>query len=556
MASTADWFVLLAVLWVAAQADWSGRAVAVLMVCARGPTLIGGLLGGRTVDRFGPRPVLVAGGAFQCCVLLAMAALGFAGALSAVPMLLGAALISLSEPLSYAGARTLVPRLVEDEQLARANTLLAAGDALPALTSSVLVGPALLLLGKGAFAVPAVIMALVAVVAVYLPRTKGRDDPGSAGTPAAAGKNAGKWRSTSVVALLALSTVYFAVYGPFQPVLPYLVRHVYGGDAGSYSLLRVATGVGSLTGLLLGARLARSRRPGVVNALGACAWGLATLPMAFVHSIGPAAVVYFVSGFTWGPYSVVETTALQHWTPRSHHGRVFGIQRALVITAIPVGAAIGSLAMDYVSAQTIVVISTLACVATGLVALCIPAIRRSTDEADAAPGGTGVPADLLESARSAIRRLSAESGVTAAIAVVEDGTLRYVEATTPNGSEDRANLGPVTHLHVASAGKALLAWTEPERVRSLGPLEALTEASITDPEALIQHFHEVRSKGYAASDGEWALDSWAVSAPVFGPSEQPVAFLSMWGPADHHEPDRLQTFGQLARETAQRLSTR
>jgi MFS family permease len=122
--------------------------------------------------------------------------------------------------------------------------------------------------------------------------------------------------------------------------------------------------------------LASLNRPGVVNAVSAALCGLVTFPLAFLHSPVHAAAVYFVSGVTWGPYSAVETTALQRWTPRSHHGRVFGLQRSLVITAVPVGAAVGSLALDYVTASTVVAVSTAACFVTGLVALCLPAIRR------------------------------------------------------------------------------------------------------------------------------------------------------------------------------------
>jgi DNA-binding IclR family transcriptional regulator len=153
-----------------------------------------------------------------------------------------------------------------------------------------------------------------------------------------------------------------------------------------------------------------------------------------------------------------------------------------------------------------------------------------------------------------MRRLSSENGVTAALAVVEDGSLRYVGATTPDGGEDERSLGPVEHLHAASAGKALLAWTGPEHVRRLGPLEPLTESSITDPEALLEQLEEVRSIGYAASRGEWDAGSWGVSAPVFGAASQPVAFVTLWGPLDQQATERIDSFGRMAQETAKALS--
>ena len=104
LASTADWFVLLAVMWLAAEHDWSGKRVAVLVIAARAPTLLGGLIGGRAVDRLGPKRVLAAAAVLQTAVLLAMAGFGLTGGLSFFGMLAGSAVLSASEPLSYAAA--------------------------------------------------------------------------------------------------------------------------------------------------------------------------------------------------------------------------------------------------------------------------------------------------------------------------------------------------------------------------------------------------------------------------------------------------------------------
>lgn len=97
-----------------------------------------------------------------------------------------------------------------------------------------------------------------------------------------------------------------------------------------------------------------------------------------VHAVPVALVIYFLSGVAWGPYAAVEATALQRWTPPEQHGRVFGTQRALTISAIPAGAAIGSLASDHFTVSIILGTSALACTSTGLLALLLPAIRRSS----------------------------------------------------------------------------------------------------------------------------------------------------------------------------------
>jgi hypothetical protein len=42
-----------------------------------------------------------------------------------------------------------------------------------------------------------------------------------------------------------------------------------------------------------------------------------------------------------GPYTAVEIAALQRWVEPGRHGRAFGLQRSIVVTATPVGADVG-----------------------------------------------------------------------------------------------------------------------------------------------------------------------------------------------------------------------
>ena len=181
-----------------------------------------------------------------------------------------------------------------------------------------------------------------------------------------------------MLALVSLSIAYYFAYGPFEPVLPFFVRDNLQGGANTFSVLWVAFGVGAVVGVALGPRLASLKRLGVVNAVGAIAWGVITLPLLFTHETWVAVLIYAVSGVVWGPYSTVETTALQRWTPASHHGRVFGTQRALLQSVLPVGAALGAVAVDHASAVVVLGVSLAGCSLAGLAALALPAMRRPT----------------------------------------------------------------------------------------------------------------------------------------------------------------------------------
>jgi predicted MFS family arabinose efflux permease len=378
LSATADNFLLFIVLWSAGLEGWTGVETALVLVALRLPTLAGGVLGGRAVDSFGGRPLILVSVAVRAALMLGLAAAGWSGTLPLPAVLAAGAGAGGLMPLSHAGARWLVPRLVAAPQLGRANAALSLGDQLPLLAGAALAGPALALLGPGrGLLVAAAMLGLATGLAARLPGIDRLGRGAIASGPEAASRSDGgsSWRASSVVALVALSVAYYFVYGPFETVSPAFVRQDIGGDAGTYALLWSLFGAGAIATLPLAPRLAASR-PGLANALGALAWGLVMLPLALAGDALVAAAIFLIGGAVWGPYSSIEATAIQLWSDPSRHGRIFGIQRALLSTATPIGAAAGAIALDYLPPAAILAASSAACAAAGALALCLPSLRR------------------------------------------------------------------------------------------------------------------------------------------------------------------------------------
>jgi hypothetical protein len=172
-----------------------------------------------------------------------------------------------------------------------------------------------------------------------------------------------------------LSFVYYLAYGPFEPALPYFTRADLHAGPGAYSVLWAVFGIGALAGLSQAPRLSR-RRPGVVNAAGTALWAVVTFPLLWCTSIIPAAAVMLVSGAVWGPYLAVEATALQQWAEPAWHGRLFGIQHAILGVASPLGAAAGSLALASVPSRTVLAAAMAGCLVAGLAIGATRAIRK------------------------------------------------------------------------------------------------------------------------------------------------------------------------------------
>jgi MFS family permease len=396
LSSTADNFLLFVLLWIAGPQGWSGVETAILVVAVRLPTLLGGVLGGRAVDRFGPVRMMMLDGAARTALMGGLVVAGADGTFDIWIMLALGATAGATTPLSYSAARTLVPRQVPPELLGKANALLSIGDQLPMLLGAVLAGPALSLLGPGpAFVLPLLMMLGVTVIVFALRRTPTYDVGPAPSSP----QQARRRRPQAVIALIGLSVAYYFIYGPYETVLPYFVRDQLDSGLGGYTLLWALFGGTALLSLPAAARLSRGR-PGLVNAVGAIAWGGLMLPLAFTDQLVVAAVGFAVAGAIWGPYSAIETTALQRWTDPRDHGRIFGTQRALLALAAPIGAAAGAVAADHFSPTPILATSAIGCTVAGAIACAIPTLRRRSI-ADGSATDRRVPEG--ESVRSSLR---------------------------------------------------------------------------------------------------------------------------------------------------------
>jgi hypothetical protein len=267
--------------------------------------------------------------------------------------------------------RVAVPRLVGDRDLAPANGLLSVGDQLPLLVGPAAAGALLTVVdGPTALLLPAAAL----VVAGVLARRLGELQVPSRGRAPSGNGFQLIWRTPAVRALFLLSIVYFFAYGPLEPALPLFAKDVLAVGPAGYGALTAAIGGGAMAGLVFVRALSRLR-PGIVNACGAIAWGIALFPVVLMHELVPAIVVLFVAGVMWAPYVAIEATVIQRLIPIERHGEVFGARRSLVVGASPAGAALGGTLLGVLPSTTVIGASALATIVAGLACLASPALR-------------------------------------------------------------------------------------------------------------------------------------------------------------------------------------
>ncbi len=162
---------------------------------------------------------------------------------------------------------------------------------------------------------------------------------------------------------------------------------------------------------------------------------------------------------------------------------------------------------------------------------------------------------VMQNAHRVLERLAAKTGETAALAVLRDGALVYVDEVAPASIVSAAWSGRTISLHATSTGKVLLAWTPEEEMTTLLPrrLKRFTDTTITDRPSLWQDLARTRERGYATCSGEFETSAWGVSAPVLDHSGRVLAVLSIWGPRDRVDPSRFPALGEATMDAARRL---
>jgi DNA-binding IclR family transcriptional regulator len=167
---------------------------------------------------------------------------------------------------------------------------------------------------------------------------------------------------------------------------------------------------------------------------------------------------------------------------------------------------------------------------------------------------------LSEAAEPFLADLARTTGETSHLAVFEHGevvVIDKVDGASPVRLVER--VGYPRPAHCTAIGKVLLAYA-PERdlaaFLARAPFPASTPRSITTAGHLMGELREVRRRGYARDDEEFAEGVRCLAAPVWGFAGRVVAAVGISGPIWRIHPQREAELAAVVVETARRLSER
>src|SRR5690625_2538979 len=329
-----------------------------LFVAASIPRLLFMAVGGIVADRFNKRMILFVSDFARAILILALLYFLFTNLVTVWHLILMAALFGISDAFSYPATNSLVPTIIEEDQLQKGNSFIQMTALLSPIFGPALGGTMIAIVGfEGVFSI-AFIMLFVASIIVLFIRIKGSEMTETRQTPMEDFKEGLQYvrnhaliRSIMVLALLL--NFFFTV--PISIGLPIIVKDIFLGDSISLAIVQSSLGAGALLGTILLAMITL-KKPGVVIVWSLTMMGILYICIGFsVHLFVTAGLVVIMSLLTQF-INIPIITSLQKTTEKKMLGRMMSFLMTVSTGLVPISYLVTSLLISAgVSMQVIII---------------------------------------------------------------------------------------------------------------------------------------------------------------------------------------------------------
>ena len=169
--------------------------------------------------------------------------------------------------------------------------------------------------------------------------------------------------------LLFASLMILVMMGPFEVLIPFLIKDRLGGGPGDHAMVMAAFGIGGALGSMATASVKLPRRYLTLMNLG---WGLACLPLVIIgraEHVWVVVVSAFVVGALFSAPMVIWGTLLQRRVPPHLLGRVASLDFFVSVSLMPVSMALAGPVSSAIGLRTTFVIAGIVPVVVAIVAI-------------------------------------------------------------------------------------------------------------------------------------------------------------------------------------------
>ncbi|WP_284139482.1 MULTISPECIES: MFS transporter [unclassified Virgibacillus] len=360
LSSPGYYVYLIGVEWLMLTLNDNRFYFGMLFFAASIPRLLFLTVGGIIADRFNQRTVLFLSDLSRAILIAVLLAFIWLDTVTAIHLIVLAALFGISDAFSYPALNSLTPRILEKEQLQRGNSFIQMTMQISPILGPAIGGSLIALLGfKGVFSV-AFVMLLLASMSVLAIRVKKEEKEEAQASPWQDLKAGFQYARKNELVIAIVTMAFFLNFffaGPLSIGLPVIVKDVFEGSAVSLAIVEISMGIGAMIGAILLAAITL-KQPGK-----AMVGSLIVLGVLFTATgistglIWTAAIVLLMSIATQ-IVNIPLITMLQQTTDKKMLGRMMSFLMTVSTGLVPVSYVCTSFLLALgLSIQLIIIVS-------------------------------------------------------------------------------------------------------------------------------------------------------------------------------------------------------
>lgn len=166
--------------------------------------------------------------------------------------------------------------------------------------------------------------------------------------------------------------------------------------------------------------------------------------------------------------------------------------------------------------------------------------------------------NIVAAGRPVLRELMEVTGETANLGIADDCEVVFISQVesrhTIRAFYSTGTRGP---LHTSGIGKALLAQmprNQVEKIMRKAGLPSFTPKSLSTPDDLFADLEKTVQRGWAIDDEERNIGMRCLAAPVWNEHGEAVAGISVSGPTERLNDERIGEFGPSVKRAAEKLT--
>ncbi len=358
---------VVALVWEVIRIGGGASQLSVVSTAGAVGVLLPALLGGVVADRVPQKLILLAVAALELTGMAVVALLSWTDQTEVWHLAVVSFATGMGLAFYYPAYSAWLPALVPEEDLMAVNGFEGmvrptVGQALGPGLAGVVVGgvstSAALGLAAGFHLVGLLVLATVPLTAVRRERSDEEaagDDAHPIATVLADMREGWVYMVRTpwlLATLLFASVMILAMMGPFEVLIPFLIKDKLGGGPGDHAMVMAAFGIGGAVGSMVMASMQMPRRYLTwMNLM----WGVGALPlliMGFATEVWMVAVAGFLLGAFFSAPMVIWGTLLQRRVPPHLLGRVASLDFFVSVSLMPISMAMAGPVAEWLGLRT------------------------------------------------------------------------------------------------------------------------------------------------------------------------------------------------------------